>query len=154
MIIPVPIGEQYFILPANTSEKEIKQKIQSKRELMYKVISASLSLVGFILWVLTKTSLSDLYRTVDMPLPFIYEIAPITSTVLGVVFYLLLQKLIDKDVDYVSAKTQNGKLKITPIVNHKNDIYIIGMIIIAVAVIVMTFVLPIVSLTSSVYDSV
>lgn len=153
MIIPIPIGEQYFILPANTSEKVIKQKILSKRERMYKFVSLTLSLVGVILWIVTKTSVSDMYKTVDMSLPFIYEIAPVTSIVVGVVFYFLLQKLVDKDVDYVSSKTQNGKVKITPVANHKNDMYIVVMIVIAVAAIVMTFVFPIFSLTSSVYDS-
>lgn len=150
MIIPVPLGEQYFIFPENTSEKEIKKTILSKRDLMYKIVSIALSSVGIILWIVTKTSLSDLYDDFDKSLPFMYEIAPWTSVFLGVIFYAVLQKIKDTDVDYVSSKTHNGKLKITPILSHKNDIYIVGMIAVAIAVIIMTFVMPIVSLTSSI----
>ncbi|PIZ65856.1 hypothetical protein COY14_01595 [Candidatus Roizmanbacteria bacterium CG_4_10_14_0_2_um_filter_36_9] len=96
---------------------------------MYKVVSIALSTVGIMMWILTKTSLSELYEGFDRSTPFIYEIAPITSVFLGVMFYFLLQKIKDNDVDYVSSKTQNGKLKVTPVVSHKNDIYIVGMII-------------------------
>lgn len=154
MIIPVPVGVQYFIVPGNASEKEIKQEILKKRKLMYVIVSAALALVGVALWTLTKTSLSDLYESNSLSLPFTYDFAPIASILLGITLFFLLQRRNDDDVDYVSTETHNGKLKITPVANTKNELYIMVVIMVLVAMIVAMFVWPILSLTSSIYDSV
>lgn len=149
MFVFIPTGEHYFIFPEGTPDNVIKQKLASKRKLMALVVGLMTAIIGLILWSLVGYAIKDMYQNVGQTLPFTIQISPIISILLGFFSYFSLRSILKSVPDFVTTKTNEGKLKVTMVRNNRESLLVMLVVLLSIGLIVYIHVQPIFALENS-----
>jgi len=148
-MIVVPVGEQFFLVDKNTSKEQIRAMIIEKRQFVAKIVGGAIVMIGLSLWVLTQNQMRDLFLSMNSEFPLSVRLAPYASVILGFFTYFFLSSMLSKDPQYSSVDTNEGKVRVTVMQNGQSGLAAFLIIGIAVAIIMMMFVLPIYNLTGA-----
>ncbi len=146
MIIPY---QSEFIVPANTSKQEIVNKIKHIRQIFYVLVLGGFGAVFGVLQLFVAPKLNRLYQEFNITPPLASQNVLYILIGFILIFGFFIYKLNSENQKYLSVKTQEGYLKITPLYNPFKDAIVIMAMGLIVGICVFVYILPIYSLTQN-----
>ncbi|MBI4137244.1 hypothetical protein HY469_04240 [Candidatus Roizmanbacteria bacterium] len=149
IIMPIFVGEQYLLFPANTSPEEIKRKIIQRRIFARRVVATAILIIFVAMWLFVVPKIKEIYVDFGQEIPPSLQYFPFVGFILSGIGFIFSSQY-HSEPKYISTKTNEGLLKVNFIPGLKEELAMLFILGISLAIIILSIILPIYSLRSSI----